>query len=174
LTSPEFGPRGYLPQKAAKRARKIILREQMGFGWPLAAVGAAVLVVVAGVLFLRSFNRPPGEPFVALAPVVDIPAGGASVVPADGTQGLVLRVGGTIRTFLVEDDEIVWCAQTQRLEAPGSAWAPDGRRSYGDGPSLQQVPSVVYDGVVYANLDSPLPAPAPGPQGAPPVCVEVG
>ncbi|MTV26636.1 hypothetical protein FTX61_14610 [Nitriliruptoraceae bacterium ZYF776] len=31
--TPEFGPSGYLPERASKRARKIVLRAPLGLQW---------------------------------------------------------------------------------------------------------------------------------------------
>ena len=170
MSAPEFGPGGYLPQKAAKRARKIVLREQMGFGWPLAAVGAALIVVIAGGLFLRGFGDPPPPPFVAIAPLDEVPAGGAlTVQEGDGAPLLVVRATGTVRVFAARGD-IIWCADSQRLEVPGASWMADGRRAFGNGPSLQPLESVVFDGEVYVNVTNPLPPPPAAPSDTPPAC----
>nr|MBA2530088.1 adenosylcobinamide-GDP ribazoletransferase [Euzebyales bacterium] len=67
MKQPDYGPRGYLPERAAKRARKIVLREQMGPAWPLAAVAAALLVGATGLWYLVTAGRPPGPPYTPLA-----------------------------------------------------------------------------------------------------------
>lgn len=176
MSGPEFGPGGYLPNKAAKRARKIVLREQMGWGWPLAAVAAALLVGGAGVAYVRTSSRPPGPPYAAVAPISRIDAAGASVMT--GTSGnvllhpvLIVRAGGPVRAFAVDDAAgVEWCPASRRLETADAAWNPDGRRSFGDGPSLAPLPSVVFNGIVYVDTANPLPRPAAAPAGQPPVC----
>jgi hypothetical protein len=65
---PEFGPRGYLPERAAKRARKIILREPLSLAWVIGAILAGLALVIAGVLFLQRddpLRAPPTEPQTA-------------------------------------------------------------------------------------------------------------
>ncbi|HUG87123.1 MAG TPA: hypothetical protein VMM13_21320, partial [Euzebya sp.] len=49
---PEFGPGGYLPARAAQRARKIVLREQMGLHWAVAAVVAGLLILAITIPFV--------------------------------------------------------------------------------------------------------------------------
>ena len=184
MSGPDFGPGGYLPPKAAKRARKIVLREQMGFGWPLAAVAAAVLVAVAGGAYLYTSSRGPAEPFRALQPLTEVPAGGAATLPVagagdPGVRVLVVRAGGSVRAFLPEPDEVSWCAASQRLETTDgdtprpAAWTADGRLVYGERMSLQPLRSTVYDGIVYVDLETQLPPPAPGPPESPPECGSV-
>ena len=174
LSGPEFGPGGYLPSKAAKRARKIVLREQMGFGWPLAAVVAALIVAAAGGAYLYTSSRGPAEPFRAVQPLAKIPVGGAATLLVSGTGDpgvsvLVVRAGGSVRAFL-PDADVAWCPQSQRLENDDSAWTVDGQLVHGPRRSLQPVRSTVYDGIVYVDVDTQLPPPPPGPAGPPPVC----
>lgn len=174
LSGPEFGPGGYLPPKAAKRARKIVLREQMGFGWPLAAVATALLVAVAGGVYLYTSSRGPTDPFRPVQPLTSVPVAGAATLVVEGASDpgasvLVVRAGGTVRAFR-PDQDVAWCPQSQRLESEDSAWTVDGRLVHGPGESLQPVRSVVYDGVVYADLETQLPPPPSGPPGPAPVC----
>ena len=176
LSGPEFGPGGYLPPKAAKRARKIVLREQMGFGWPLAAVGASLLVLIAGGAFLYLSTRPPSEPFLPVGPVSEVPAGGlgyGATVEPPAAQALLVRAGGPLRAFWADTAiDAVWCAESGRIETAQAAWTPDGRLVHGEGESLQPLRSVVHDGVVYVDFFSePPPRPSPAPSGQPPVCV---
>src|SRR5690606_17036265 len=56
---PDFGPSGYLPPRAARRARKIMLREPLGLQWAVAAVVAGLLVLLAGAGYLLWQSRPP-------------------------------------------------------------------------------------------------------------------
>jgi hypothetical protein len=55
---PDIGPSGYLPPRAAKRARKIMLREPLGLQWAVAAMIAGVLVLVAGGILVTVFAAP--------------------------------------------------------------------------------------------------------------------
>ena len=171
MAGPEFGPGGYLPPKAAKRARKIVLREQMGWGWPIAAVGAALLVAVAGGIFLLTANSPPGAPFVALAPLSQVePAGAAVLSSSTRVDVLVVRAGGVVRAFRADADGVAWCSQSRRLETDTAAWSTDGRLVFGDAPSLTPLRSTVFEGTVYVDATSPLPPLEPAPRGQPPVC----
>ena len=172
VTSEEFGPGGYLPPKASKRARKIVLREQMGRGWPLAAVLASVLVAVAGGAYLYVAGRAPAAPFVPAGAITAVPAGGAAVLaPAGGgVDVLVVRAGGPVRAFAAPDPVPHWCAASRRLETATGTWAADGRLVGGEGASLQPLRSTVHDGVVYVDSSTTLPAPAPAPGSQPLVC----
>lgn len=168
----EFGPGGYLPQRAATRARKIVLREQMGFGWPLAAIAASLLVVAAGVFYVVSTNRPPAEPFVEVAPLAAVPVGGGASLSAGGEEVFVLRADGLMRAFATPAGETLrWCEDSRQIEsAQGQVWAPDGRQ-IGDGnASLAPLRSTVFKGVIYVDPTQPLPAPPPRPQGSAPAC----
>lgn len=176
-TPPEFGPGGYLPPKAAKRARKIVLREQMGFGWPMAAVAAALLVAIAGGAFLYSFTRPPAYPFIEMQPLTDVPVGGAAMIEATAgpVPALVVRAGGTLRTFHAQDGSIRWCAESARLETADGAWLPDGTLVYGDVlRSLVPLRSTVHDGVIYVDFESEIAPPPPALGDEPPVCRGAG
>ena len=172
-SQPEFGPGGYLPPRAAKRARKIVLREQMGTGWPLAAVLAAVLVAVAGGAYLYTSTRAPAAPFVAMGPLTQVEPGSAASVTSDaagGVEALVVRAGGTVRAFRAEPGDIAWCPESGRIENAQAAWTPEGRAVHGEAQSLRPLRSVVYDGVVYVDTTTSLPRPPAAPGGAPPVC----
>ncbi|HEV8372339.1 MAG TPA: hypothetical protein VGR68_04000, partial [Actinomycetota bacterium] len=57
----------YLPPKAAK-ARKLILRTQLGRGWIVAAALFGVVILAAGALYLAMAGRP-GPPWVRVAPL---------------------------------------------------------------------------------------------------------
>jgi hypothetical protein len=170
-STPDFGPGGYLPPRAAKRARKIVLREQMGFGWPLAAVAASLLVAIAGGAYLYASNRAPGPPFVAAGQLTSVPAGEAQLIGDQGDQrALVVRAGGSVRAFRAAGPEVSWCEESGRIETARSAWGPDGRLLHGQGQSLQPLRSVVRFGVVYVDFTTALPRPEPALGGEPPVC----
>jgi hypothetical protein len=151
--TPDFGPPGYLPPRAARRARKIMLREPLGLQWAAAAVIAGLLVLIAGgVLVLRMFG-PPAAPFVTAGQVSAVDPGGAKVVPTStGTEVLVVRAAGGLTVFATPDRSVAWCAASGRLESPdGAVWEPDGRMVGGRGESLARLPAEVHDGVIYVD-----------------------
>lgn len=168
---PEFGPSGYLPPRAAKRARKIMLREPLGLQWAIAAVVAGVLVLGAGGMAVLLMSRPPGAPFVASGPLTAIDPRGAEVVATEsGEDVLVVRAAGGVRAFAAPDQPVAWCAESRHLEsANGHVWEPNGRLIGGAGASLTPLPAQVHDGVLYVNPSaegqpvSPQAAPAATP-----------
>ena len=173
--SPEFGPRGYLPPRAARRARKIILREQMGLGWPLAAVAACVAVVVVGIAFLLRAG-PPGPPFQAAGPLGAVPPSSAAVVApgGDGAAGdpaLVVRAGGRLRAFAAPGTDVAFCEDSRRLEsADGTVWTLDGVLVGGQGTSLRPVAASVYEGTLYLDTTTSRPELPADPRGEVPAC----
>lgn len=170
---PDFGPRGYLPQRAAQRARKIVLREQMGLGWPLAAATAAVVVAAVGAVFLLTRDEPPAPPYTPAVPLEQVDPRGAAVVDVAGIGDvLVVRAGGGVQVFGAPERDAVYCPASGRLEAPGAVWNLNGRRVGGDGPSLQPVPTDVHGGTVYVDPTRRPPPPSPLPAGEQPACVE--
>jgi hypothetical protein len=90
----------YLPPRAA-RARKLILRSQLGRGWILASALFGLVILAAGVLFLTRDGHP-GPPWVRVAPLAALPAGAVTQAqPApDGQVVVVDRRGGDVRAFL--------------------------------------------------------------------------
>ena len=149
---PEFGPSGYLPPRAAKRARKIMLREPMGLQWAVAAMLAGVLVLVAGGVLLLARQGPPGPPFVDAGPVADIDPAGAAVVTVSERDVLVVRGAGGVTVFADPGRPVAWCAASGRLESPdGAVWEPAGRLVGGDGDSLARLPAEVHTGVLYVD-----------------------
>jgi hypothetical protein len=162
---PEYGPRGYLPPKAAARARKIVLRERMGLGWPVAALAAALVIALAGVVFLRGWTSPPAEPWVAAGRLTAVAPGAVGVVPAPDLAGgvLLVRAAGDVRAFADPGEPVTYCAASGRLEGPRTVWSLDGRRAGGAGPSLSRLPVRVFDGTVYVDPSrSERLSPAPG------------
>lgn len=168
---PNFGPGGYLPPKAAHRARKIVLRGPMGVGWPLAAIVAAVVVLATGAAFLWFRARPPGPPFVLAAALTDIDASGGAVVPVGDEPILLVRAGGTLRAFAAPGFDVGWCPTSERLEQPSTAsvWALDGALLGGEGGSLAPVRAVVHDADVYVDPAAGSARP-PRPTGVRPAC----
>ena len=171
----EFGPRGYLPQRAAKRARKIVLREQMGTPWILAAMVAALIVAVAGALYLRTENRPPGPPFIAITSIDRIPPLGTAVVEGlPPTSYLISRAPGPGHAFVAPRAIVEWCPQNRRFEGTdGSVWTVDGALVGTAGTlssSLRPVPAKVFDGQVYVDTSQAFDAPPEQLRGEEPMC----
>ena len=171
----EYGPRGYLPQRAAKRARKIILREQMGTPWVMAAIVAAVVVLAAGAWYLVTSNRAPSVPYQPIGAISDVPALGAMtfLIGEEAPTGyLVSRAGGEVRVFLAPaEPPVQWCLRSRRYESSdGAVWTVDGALVGGDGESLRPVPTKLYGGQVYVDSTSPSPAPTADPRGEKPEC----
>jgi hypothetical protein len=164
---PEFGPSGYLPDRAAKRARKIVLRAPLGLQWVVASLVAGVVVVVAGVLLLTG-DRAPGEPWVALGPVEEV-----RTVTIDEEHDVVLVGGGRVRAFADAGElDLGYCEASRRLESPdGGVWSLTGR-GLGGTPSLQEHPTAVHGGTLYLDPTRTSPAPAPSDEPAEPACVE--
>lgn len=165
---PDFGPSGYLPERAARRARKIVLRAPLGLSWVVASLLAGVVVAVASGAFLLRTAAPPGAPWIAVGAVADLGPDArpsATGLPADL---LVVTAGGRVRAF-VAPAGVRWCAASNLLEeADGHAWTVTGRGLDG-APSLDEHPTLVHDGVVHVDptvrLDGPPPDPRPRPRG---------
>ncbi len=153
---PEYGPSGYLPEKATRRARKIVLRAPLGLQWVVAAVGiAVVLVVVAVVLLLAPSPGRPGPPFEAVGPATSI----GSARYDEQRSVLYVAASSRVRAFVVPADAVpFYCGASGRLEsADGRVWSLTGRALDG-GPSLEQHPALVgADGVVYVDFSRTLP-----------------
>jgi hypothetical protein len=169
---PDFGPSGYLPPRAAKRARKIMLREPLGLQWAVAAVIAGLLVLVAGGALVLRMSGPPGAPFVTAGQLSTIDPRGAKVVPTStGTEVLVVRAGGGVTVFASPERSVSWCAASRRLESPdGAVWEPDGRLVGGRGQSLARLPAEVHDGVIYVDPTAEGQRRSPQPRSATPAC----
>jgi hypothetical protein len=163
---PEFGPRGYLPERAAKRARKIVLRAPLGMQWIVASLLAGVVVVVAGVLLLTRGAGVPGAPFVEVGPVADI---AGEVVFDQEHEVLLVGLGGRVRAFDAPA-EVSYCPASRRLEdGAGRVWALTGRGTGGE-PSFQERPTRTVDGLLYLDPTAAAPAPTPSDEVVPPGC----
>ncbi|MGI9016233.1 MAG: hypothetical protein ACR2HR_03860 [Euzebya sp.] len=148
----EFGPGGYLPPRAAKRARKIVLRERMGAHWPIAAVVAGVLILVVTVPFVLSSGGPPGQPFVEAGPLSAIDPDVGDVVDVGGRPVLVIRAGGALRAFVDPPGQARYCPASRRIEAPdGRQWSAQGRLLVGQGQSLRPVQITAYDHMLFID-----------------------
>jgi len=162
---PSFGPRGYLPDRAARRARKIVLRAPMGLQWVVASVVAGLVLLVAGVLVLGRGAAPPGPPWVPVGAVETLPD--TLVVPDTGL--LVIHVGGRVRAFEAPTGT-AYCAASNRLEHPdGRVWALTGR-AYASGTSLVPVPTLTHRGTAYLDPTTRGQPAEPLPEASTPGC----
>ncbi len=163
-SGPEFGPSGYLPERAAKRARKIVLRAPLGLQWVIASVLAGVVVVVAGVLFLLRSGDPPPPPWQDLGAVEQV--GEAREVPE--LDLLLVGAGGRVRAF-ADAGDVEYCPASNRLESDAGVWALTGR-GLGGVDSLDEHPTLVQDGRVYVDPTRLAPGPPPSDDVVTPAC----
>ncbi len=144
--APSFGPSGYLPDRAARRARKIVLRAPLGLQWVAASLVAGLVVLVAGLLLLGRGTEAPGPPWIALGAVETLPVSGSE--PTTGL--LVVHVAGRVRAFAAPEG-VVYCAPSNRLEHPdGRVWALTGRGLAGTA-SLPPVATLTVSGTAYLD-----------------------
>ncbi len=165
--NPEFGPRGYLPDRAAKRARKIVLRAPLGLQWIIAAVVAGLLVLAAGLAYLRIGAGPPGAPFTRVAAVEDL-----GISRADADLGILyVAATGRIRAFADADTlALRYCPASRHVEgADGAVWSLTGR-GFDGRPSLREHPTIVDEGVLYVDPTTTQPGPTPSSEHATPAC----
>jgi hypothetical protein len=162
---PSFGPSGYLPERAAKRARKIVLRAPLGLQWVVASILAGVVVVVAGVLFLQRSAEPPPAPWQPVGTVEEL----APSREVNDLDALVVAAGGRVRVFAAAEG-VSYCAESNRLEAgDGRMWNLTGRGLAGT-ESLDEHPTLVQDGVVYVDPTRTVTGPTPSDDPAEPGC----
>lgn len=170
--APEFGPPGYLPDRAARRARKIILREPLGLQWAIAAIVTGLVVVVAGAAFLLGLPGGPTPDEEPVAGLAELERGQVLRTDAADDEVLVLRAGGGLHAFAAPTTRVVWCEPSGRLEGEdGRVWGLDGAREGGSGSSLAVLPVSVHDERVHV---APEAATAPEPTGEQraPVCLD--
>jgi len=157
----EFGPSGYLPERASKRARKIVLRAPLGAQWMVAALVAGVAVVIAGVVFLQRSSEVPSDPWIPAAEVATI---GRAAATEEGDV-LLVTGAGRVRAFVAAGD-LAYCEPTNRLEsADGDVWTLTGR-GLGGAVSLEEHPTLINDGIVYLDPTRVLPGPDASPEPA--------
>jgi hypothetical protein len=171
---PEFGPGGYLPERAAKRARKIVLREPLGLGWVVGSLLAGLVLVVAGLLLLGRGEDPLRPPFVPAGPLDQAPeVGAAEIFAGTGERLLLVRAGQPVRVFRHPGVAVTYCTASRRLEsADARVWNLNGRLVGGEGDSLQPVRHLVHDGEVYVDLRHETDRPDPDRDaGISPECV---
>ena len=145
-SAPSFGPSGYLPDRAARRARKIVLRAPLGLQWVVASLVAGLVVLIAGLLLLGRGAEAPGAPWIALGAVEELPV--SATEPSSGV--LVVHGAGRVRAFLAPDG-VAYCAPSNRLEHPdGRVWALTGRGLAGTA-SLPPVATLTVSGTAYLD-----------------------
>jgi hypothetical protein len=147
----------YLPPRAA-RARKLILRSQLGRGWIVASALFGVVILAAGVLFLTRAGHP-GPPWVRVAAVSALPAGTVTEVAGPSGQVVVVDRRDGLRAFLAPPGPCPVVAAGggfarpcagQRWDAGGSP-ASELRDGQEAPPPLRQVPASVAGGALYVD-----------------------
>jgi hypothetical protein len=144
----------YLPPRAA-RARKLILRTQLGLPWVIAALAFAGLILLAGSFFVFQSGRP-GAPWVRVGPASAFqPTSVLQVNAPDGRIVVVDRRDGLLRTFEAPEGACpVEAAGEAGCSRPcsGQTWDADGvPEQRGDQP-LRRVPARVARGDLYVEL----------------------
>jgi hypothetical protein len=143
----------YLPPRAA-RARKLILRSQLGRGWILASVLFGAVILVAGVLFLTRAGHP-GPPWVRIAPLSALPAGQVAEVQGPAGQVVVVdRRGDDLRAFLAAPGACPVTASGSGFARRCAAerWLADGRGAGREPPPpLRPAPALVAEGALYVD-----------------------
>jgi len=145
----------YLPPRAA-RARKLILRSQLGLPWMLAALAFAAVILVAGVLLLAQQGRP-GAPWVRVGPADAFPSGAVTQSGRlDGDTVVVDRRGGAVRAFRVAAADCEVEADGDGFARPctGEAWAADGAPAEASGTALTPLPAQLAGGDLYVDPGS--------------------
>jgi hypothetical protein len=153
------GRTAYLPPRAAK-ARKLILRSQLGRGWIVASALFGLVILAAGGLYLARAGRP-GPPWVRVAALEALPAGAVTEVPAAaGSAGRALagqvvvvdRRGDEPRVFLAAPGPCKVVAAGAGFARPcdGQRWDAEGRPAAGEAtPALDRRPAVFARGDLY-------------------------
>lgn len=152
----------YLPPRAVK-ARKLILRSQLGVPWILAAALFGLVILAAGGLFLARAGHP-GPPWARVAALRSLPDGTVTQLPAPtsaprGTVVVADRRAGALRTFLVQagpcpvrgaaDGGFARPCLRQRWTASGAPVAQPGAPPP---KPLTPVPFQLARGQLYVNL----------------------
>jgi hypothetical protein len=149
----------YLPPRAGK-ARKLILRSQLGLPWMLAAILFGLVILVAGTLFLVKGGRP-GAPWQRVAPVTRFADGAVTQAPLRAGEVVVVdRRGATLRAFLAPAGACAVVGTPGGFARPCAlqAWDRSGApiRNPGAGPTtvpprLRAMPATVAKGDLYVN-----------------------
>ena len=145
----------YLPPRAA-RARKLILRRQLGRGWILAAAAFGLVILVTGGLWLARGGRP-GPPWVRVAPLAALPAGAVTEAAGPGDRAVVVdRRGGDLRAFVAARGPCPVTAGTGAgfaRSCTGERWRADGAPVPGGdaAAALRRVPASFARGDLYVR-----------------------
>lgn len=147
----------YLPPRAGK-ARKLILRSQLGLPWMLAAILFGLVILVAGTLFLVKGGRP-GAPWQRVAPLTRFADGAVTQAPLGAGEVVVVdRRGATLRAFLAPSGSCPVTGTPGGFARPcaGQAWDQAGkpieRQDVSKPPaSLRAMPATVAKGDLYVN-----------------------
>jgi hypothetical protein len=149
----------YLPPRAGK-ARKLILRSQLGRGWIVAPVVFGLVILAAGGLYLARAGRP-GPPWVRVAALEALPAGAVTEVPGAsrsarqalaGQVVVVDRRGDELRAFVTAPGPCPAAAAGAGFARPctGQRWDADGTPAAGGAaPPLRRRPAVLARGDLY-------------------------
>lgn len=154
VTAPRPGERvAYLPPRAA-RARKLILRSQLGLPWIVGALVFAALILVAGGLLLAQGGRP-GAPWVRLGDAAAFPPGEVTQAPGrlGGDTVVVDHRGEPARAFLVAPATCPVRAADDGFARPctGEAWSADGAPTGGTGTPLERIPTQLARDELYVD-----------------------
>ncbi len=147
----------YLPPKAGK-ARKLILRTQLGLPWMLAAILFGLVILGAGTLFLLGGGRP-GAPWQRLAPVTRFADGTVTQTRLRADEVVVVdRRGGRLRAFLAPPGACPVVGTSSGFARPCAlqAWDHAGeplttRGASAPPPRLRALPATVAKGDLYVN-----------------------
>jgi hypothetical protein len=142
----------WLPPRAAK-ARKLILRGNLGLPWLLGAVAAALVILVAGAALLLQGDRP-GPPWALVGPLGRFPAGVVSQADVGARVLVVDRRGDVVRGFMAAPGPCQVTADGAGFARPcqGERWDADGRPAPGAGqPALARVAVRVARGGLYVD-----------------------
>jgi hypothetical protein len=145
----------YLPPRAAK-ARKLILRSQLGLPWLVGATVVAGVILLAGALLLARGGRP-GSPWVRVEPLAALPAGAvAEVGPATlgGRMVVVVdRRDGDLRAFVGPAGGCPVAPDGRGFTRPCTrqSWDADGSARTPHTPPLTRVPTRLASGDLYVD-----------------------
>ncbi len=144
----------YLPPRAAK-ARKLILRSQLGVPWLLAATLVAGVILLAGVLLLARGGRP-GSPWVRVDPLATFPTGAVAEVPQRGLGRQVVvvdRRDGDLRAFVGPAAACPVAPDGRGFTRPCArqSWDADGTPRTPHTPPLTRVPTRLASGDLYVD-----------------------
>jgi hypothetical protein len=144
----------YLPSRAAK-ARKLILRSQLGLPWLLAATLVAGVILLAGVLLLARGGRP-GSPWVRVDGLASFPPGALAEAAGGGSGGRVVvvdRRDGALRAFVGPAGACPVAADGRGFARPCAhqSWTSDGTPRTPATPPLTRVPTRLASGDLYVD-----------------------